>query len=43
MNPSTRLCPASLPVTFGTQDNIRTEYLTFEDADFRSSYHAILS
>jgi hypothetical protein len=30
-----------LPVTFGTQENFRTEYLTFEFADFRS-YHAIL-
>jgi hypothetical protein len=29
-------------VTFGTKENIRTEYLTFEVADFRSSYHAIL-
>jgi hypothetical protein len=26
----------------GTQENFRTEYLTFEVADFRSSYHAIL-
>jgi hypothetical protein len=32
-----------LPVTFSTKENFRTEYLTFEDADFRSSYHAILS
>jgi hypothetical protein len=31
-----------LPVTFGTKENFRTEYLTFEVADFRSSYHAIL-
>jgi hypothetical protein len=30
-----------LPVTFGTEDNFRTEYLMFEVADFRSSYHAI--
>jgi hypothetical protein len=30
-----------LPVTFGTEENFRTEYLTFEVADFRSSYHAI--
>jgi hypothetical protein len=30
-----------LPVTFGTEENIRTEYLTFEVADFRSSYHTI--
>jgi hypothetical protein len=32
----------SLPVTFGTKENFRTEYLTFEVADFRSSYHTIL-
>jgi hypothetical protein len=31
----------SLPVTFGTEENFRTEYLMFEVADFRSSYHAI--
>jgi hypothetical protein len=31
-----------LPVTFGTQENFRTEYLMFEIADFRSCYHAIL-
>jgi hypothetical protein len=30
-----------LPVTFGTKENFRTEYLTLEVADFRSSYHAI--
>jgi hypothetical protein len=29
-----------LPVTFGTE-NFRTEYLTLEVADFRSSYHTI--
>jgi hypothetical protein len=29
-----------LPITFGTEENFRTEYLTFEVADFRSSYHA---
>jgi hypothetical protein len=28
-------------VTFGTEENFCTEYLTFEVADFRSSYHAI--
>jgi hypothetical protein len=28
-------------VTFGTEENFRTEYLTFEVADFRSSYHTI--
>jgi hypothetical protein len=36
--PIGRLC---LPVTFGTEENFRTEYLTFEVADFRSSYHTI--
>jgi hypothetical protein len=36
--PLGRVC---LPVTFGTEENFRTEYLTFEVADFRSSYHAI--
>jgi hypothetical protein len=30
-----------LPITFGTEENFRKEYLTFEVADFRSSYHAI--
>jgi hypothetical protein len=30
------------PVTFGTKENFCTEYLKFEVADFRSSYHAIL-
>jgi hypothetical protein len=28
-------------VTFGIEENFHTEYLTFEVADFRSSYHAI--
>jgi hypothetical protein len=37
--PIGRVC---LPVTFGTKENFRTEYLTFEVADFHSSYHAIL-
>jgi hypothetical protein len=36
--PIGRVC---LPVTIGTK-NFRTEYLTFKDADFGSSYHAIL-
>jgi hypothetical protein len=36
--PIGRVC---LPVTFGIEENFRTEYLTFEVADFRSSYHAI--
>jgi hypothetical protein len=36
--PIGRVC---LPVTFGTEENFRIEYLTFEVVDFRSSYHAI--
>jgi hypothetical protein len=32
----------SHPVTFGTDENFRTECLSFEVADFKSSYHAIL-
>jgi hypothetical protein len=36
--PIGRVC---LPVTFGMEENFRTEYLLFEVADFRSSYHAI--
>jgi hypothetical protein len=32
----------SLPVTFGTEENFCTEYLNFEVADFKSSYHTIL-
>jgi hypothetical protein len=36
--PIGRVC---LPVTFGTEEIFRTEYPTFEVADFRSSYHAI--
>jgi hypothetical protein len=36
--PIGRVC---LLVTFGIEENFRTEYLTFEVADFRSSYHAI--
>jgi hypothetical protein len=35
-NPIGRVC---LSVTFGTKKNLRTEYLTFEVADFLSSYH----
>jgi hypothetical protein len=29
-------------VSFGTKKNFRTEYLTLEVTDFRSSYHTIL-
>jgi hypothetical protein len=32
----------TLPVTFGTEENYRTEYVKFEVANFESSYHAIL-
>jgi hypothetical protein len=38
--PIGRVC---LQVTFNTKEDFYTEYLTFEVADFRSSYHAILS
>jgi hypothetical protein len=31
-----------LPVTFGTRENYRTEFIKFEVATFESSYHAIL-
>jgi hypothetical protein len=32
-----------LPVTFGIKEKYRTEYIKFEVADFKSSYHAILT
>jgi hypothetical protein len=32
-----------LPVTFGTWENYRTEYIKFEVADFETPYHAILA
>src|SRR5688572_18899100 len=31
-----------LPVTFGTKEHYRTEYIIFEVADFETSFHAIL-
>jgi hypothetical protein len=31
-----------LPVTFGTRENYRTEFIKFEVANFESSYHTIL-
>jgi hypothetical protein len=37
--PIGRVC---LPVTFVTEENLRTEYLMFEVPNFRSSYHTIL-
>jgi hypothetical protein len=32
----------TLPITFGTPTNYRTEFIQFEVADFEISYHAIL-
>jgi hypothetical protein len=32
----------TLPVTFGSLTNYRTEFIQFEVADFETSYHAIL-
>jgi hypothetical protein len=37
--PIGRVC---LLITFGIKENFRTEYLMFEVADFRSTYHTIL-
>ena len=39
---STPVSRATLPVTFGTRDNYRTEYVNFVVAEFDTSYHAIL-
>jgi hypothetical protein len=41
-NTATPLGSVVLPVTFGTKDSYRIEYIKFEVADFDSSYHAIL-
>jgi hypothetical protein len=41
-NFSTPIGSVTLPVTFGTEQNFRTEHIKFEEADFESSYHAIL-
>ena len=41
-NSSTPIGLITLPVTFGTKQNFRTEYIKFEVVDFESSYHAIL-
>ena len=41
-NSSTSIGSVTLPVTFDTEQNFRTEYVKFEVADFESSYHAIL-
>jgi hypothetical protein len=32
----------TLPVTFGTQDNFRTETIQFEVTDFETTYNAFL-
>jgi hypothetical protein len=42
VNAATPLNSVVLPVTFGTKDNYRTEYVKFEVVDFESSYHTIL-
>jgi hypothetical protein len=39
-NAATPLGSVVLPVTFGMKDNYRMEYIKFEVADFKSSYHA---
>ncbi|XP_025806682.1 uncharacterized protein LOC112885250 [Panicum hallii] len=41
-NVATPLGSVVLPVTFGTKDNYRIEYIKFKVADFDSSSHAIL-
>jgi hypothetical protein len=40
-NSATALGTVTLPVTFGTRENYRTECIKFEVANFESSYHAI--
>ena len=45
INPGTGSTPVgkvTLPVTFGTRDNYRTESIIFEVTSFETSYHAIL-
>jgi len=41
-NSSTPIGSVTLPVTFGTEENYRTEHIKFEVADFESSYHTSL-
>ena len=41
-NTAVPLGQVMLPVTFGTKDHYRTEYIKFEVANFETSYHAIL-
>nr|CAE03254.1 OSJNBa0011J08.9 [Oryza sativa Japonica Group] len=39
---ATPLGQITIPVTFGTRENFRTENICFEVADFETAYHAIL-
>ena len=41
-NSSTPIGSVTLSVTFGIEQNFRTEYIKFDVADFEYSYHAIL-
>jgi hypothetical protein len=41
-NVATPIGSVTLPVTFGTKENYRTEYISFKVANFESSYYAIL-
>ncbi|XP_025801539.1 uncharacterized protein LOC112881046 [Panicum hallii] len=41
-NAATPISSVTLPVTFGMKEKYRTEYIKFEVANFKSSYHAIL-
>ena len=40
-NSSKPIGSVTLPVTFCTEQNFRTEYIKFEVVDFKSSYHSI--
>jgi hypothetical protein len=39
---TTPICQISLPVTFGTRENFRTETIQFEVTNFETVYHAFL-
>ncbi|XP_025822368.1 uncharacterized protein LOC112898212 [Panicum hallii] len=41
-NTVTPIGSVTLPITFGTKENYRMEYIKFEVENFESSYHAIL-
>jgi hypothetical protein len=41
-NAATLVGSVTLPVTFRTKENNHTEYIKFEVANFKASYHAIL-